>query len=162
MGRYFDAAAGLLGLATQQDFEAQAAMLLEGAAARYGAVAAPAVGHELQRLPNQIWQLDLAPLLQQISVAASPALGAAQFHAGLEAAAAQTGLRTVAGGGGCFLNALLLSGLQAECRRRGLRLLINQAMPCGDGGLALGQAWIAQRWLGVAGQADTHWRAECV
>ncbi|WP_273430073.1 carbamoyltransferase HypF [Chitinibacter tainanensis] len=170
MGRYFDAAAGLLGLATQQDFEAQAAMLLEGAAARYGAVAAPAAGHELQRLPNQIWQLDLAPLLQQISVATSPALGAAQFHAGLcvaladwlEAAAAQTGLRTVAGGGGCFLNALLLSGLQAECRRRGLRLLINQAMPCGDGGLALGQAWVAQRWLGAAGQTDTHWRAECV
>jgi hypothetical protein len=62
-------------------------------------------------------------------------------------AAETTGIRTIACGGGCFLNTLLTRGLREEFTRRGLRMLEAQAAPPGDGGLALGQAWVAQRAL---------------
>ena len=40
LGRWFDAAAGLLGVTRRMAFEGQAAMLLEGVAERHGAVPA--------------------------------------------------------------------------------------------------------------------------
>ncbi|GLS05040.1 carbamoyltransferase HypF [Chitiniphilus shinanonensis] len=149
MGRYFDAAAGLLGLAPTMRFEAQAAMLLEGAAAQHGACA-PESG--LYRIDGSL-QLDLSPLLARLADCDRPGYGAALFHAVLvealadwvAVAAAQSGVRTVAGGGGCFLNALLRDGLHHALARRGLTLYTSQAVPCGDGGLALGQAWVARR-----------------
>ena len=148
LGRYFDVAAGLLGVSSVMSFEAQAAMQLEGLAAQYGACTAPA---GLYRMENG--RLDLSPLLAQLADCENPACGAALFHAVLidalaswaENAAAQTGIRIIAGGGGCFLNAILLQGLQLEFAQRGLKFYVSQSVPCGDGGLALGQAWVAQR-----------------
>jgi len=80
---------------------------------------------------------------------------AAQFHATLVAALAQwvtqaaqrTGIHTVALGGGCFLNSLLSSGLQLTLRQQGLKVLMPCQAPAGDGGLALGQAWVALQSL---------------
>jgi hydrogenase maturation protein HypF len=81
--------------------------------------------------------------------------GAALFHATLAdalaawvaQAACELDLDTVAGGGGCFLNAILARGLHAALSRRGIALLEAHAVPPNDGGLALGQAWIARRHL---------------
>lgn len=150
MGRYFDAAAGLLGVAPVMSFEAQAAMQLEGLAARHGACTAPA---GLYRITDGV--LDLLPLLVVLADSPDPAHGAALFHSVLidaladwvADAAERTGIRTVAGGGGCFLNAILLRGVREKLLARGLRFYTNQQVPCGDGGLALGQAWVAQRSL---------------
>jgi hydrogenase maturation protein HypF len=77
--------------------------------------------------------------------------GAALFHATLVDALAvwvtQTSqnlnLGTVAGGGGCFLNAILARGLHAALNSRGIALVQAQQVPPNDGGLALGQAWVA-------------------
>ena len=77
--------------------------------------------------------------------------GAALFHATLVSALADWVARaaraqqlgTVACGGGCFLNALLAGGLQRELAARGLTMLQAQAVPPNDGGLSLGQAWVA-------------------
>jgi hydrogenase maturation protein HypF len=42
-----------------------------------------------------------------------------------------------------MLNALLAAGLRREFSARGVALLEARAVPPNDGGLALGQAWVA-------------------
>ena len=150
-GRWFDAAAGLLDVKSVMAFEGQAAMLLEGLAARHGPQAAIAEGWRI----DADGTLDLLPLAAAIADARDVAMAAAQFHATLAAALAEwvvaaarrekTG--TVALGGGCFLNAVLTRDLRARLEAAGLRVLEARQLPPNDGGLSLGQAWIAQHSL---------------
>lgn len=155
MGRWFDAAAGLLGVRDVMTFEGQAAMELEGLAERV----------PLPDAPPQLWTLgadhvlDLLPLLARLADESRKAngavLGAALFHAvtadALAAwviqAARATGLARVAGGGGCFLNAILVRRLRTRLADAGIELIEARALPPNDGGLSLGQAWVAQRAL---------------
>ncbi|AXE36216.1 carbamoyltransferase HypF [Chromobacterium phragmitis] len=149
LGRQFDAAAALLGVAARTSFEAQAAMRLEGLAERHGLPDKPPRLHRI----DEEQTLDLSPLLRRLADGMAPAEGAALFHACLiEAladwaaqAARRHGLRRVACGGGCLQNAILARGLHAALGRRGLSMLQARRAPAGDGGLALGQAWVAQR-----------------
>jgi len=53
------------------------------------------------------------------------------------------GRRTVALGGGCLVNRVLREGLIQALETRGFTVLTPRAVPAGDGGLALGQAWVA-------------------
>lgn len=147
-GRWFDAAAGLLGVKRRMSFEGQAAMLLEGLAARQGPVAPQA---DAWRIESGI--LDLHPLLARLAEERDAARGAATFHATLAAglmdwlvqAASREGLDTVVASGGCLLNRILSQALLAGCAREGLRLLLAGELPPNDGGLSLGQAWVAGR-----------------
>jgi hydrogenase maturation protein HypF len=59
----------------------------------------------------------------------------------------QTGLEQVVLSGGCFANALLLEGLRGRLLRAGLQVFTHEQVPCGDGGLALGQAVVAAESL---------------
>jgi hydrogenase maturation protein HypF len=147
LGRWFDAAAGLLGVSRRMAFEGQAAMLLEGLAERHGPIdAEPGLMH-----CSTGDELDLGPLALQLAAETDAARGAARFHATLvlaladwvAAAARDRRITTVACGGGCFLNALLAGGLRRELAAHGLHMLQAQAVPPNDGGLALGQAWVA-------------------
>jgi len=146
MGRWFDAAAGLLGVRHRMAFEGQAAMLLEGLAERHGPVAPE---HDLYAI-TLTNELDLTALAARLAAERDQAFGAALFHATLVAALAEwvtraaeaLDLTRVAAGGGCFLNALLARGLRANLNARNLTMLEAQAVPPNDGGLALGQAWV--------------------
>jgi hydrogenase maturation protein HypF len=155
MGRWFDAAAGLLGLCSHSAFEGQAPMLLEAAAG--GAVPpllTPQEAAGLVRLGDDGW-LDLLPLLARLADESDAARGAALFHAALAdglarwaaQAAERTGLRSVALGGGCFLNALLTHLLLPRLAERGLHVMQSRQAPPNDGGVALGQAWVALQQL---------------
>jgi len=148
MGRWFDAAAGLLGVQRRMAFEGQAAMLLEGLAERHGPVAADPALYAI----TDGNELDFAPLVSALAAERHAGYGAALFHAtvvaGLaewvaRAAHAET-LATVACGGGCFLNAILATGLRHALAARGIPMLEAQAVPPNDGGLCLGQAWVAR------------------
>lgn len=147
MGRGFDAAAGLLGVRSVASFEGQAAMLLEGLAATYGDVVPLHDGYHI----GSDGTLDLRPLHRMLAECSDAAHGAAVFHATLaaaladwvEQAARREGLKTVACGGGCFLNHILSGKLATLLAQRGLRVLMARALPPNDGGLSLGQAWIA-------------------
>ena len=147
LGRWFDAAAGLLGAREIMAYEGQAAMLLEGLAEQGGAVAPWAEGYVL----DGAGQLDLLPLLARLAEEPDSAHGAALFHATLalaladwtERAARREGLTTVALGGGCFLNHLLSRDLRRLLADRGLTVLEARQAPPNDGGLSLGQAWVA-------------------
>jgi hydrogenase maturation protein HypF len=146
-GRWFDAAAGLLGVCEAMNYEGQAAMLLEGLAAKHGTVAPDASLYALDEANT----LDLLPLAIRLADERDAAFGAAQFHATFAAALAAwvaraartTGITTVALGGGCFLNAILSAQLERLLAARGYRVLHARQAPPNDGGIALGQAWVA-------------------
>ena len=147
-GRWFDAAAGLLGVRDVAAYEGQAAMLLEGLADRYGRVDAMEGGFVLGH--GNV--LDLSPLLDRLADERDIGFAAARFHATLVegvaqwaiAAAQAAGLRRVAFGGGCFLNRILSAVLRWRLESAGLEVLEALQAPPNDGGLSLGQAWVGQ------------------
>jgi hydrogenase maturation protein HypF len=151
-GRWFDAAAALLGVREVTAFEGQAAMQLEALAAE----AVPVEAHPSLWRVHADGTLDLLPLAARLADMEDARFGAALFHATLvEAlaewvlvAAAREGLATVALGGGCFVNAILASGLRRALASGGLTVLEAREAPANDGGIALGQAWIALQRIG--------------
>jgi hydrogenase maturation protein HypF len=146
-GRLFDAAAGLLGVRDIAAYEAQAAMLLEGIAETCSASAPLADGYAI----SATGELDFRPTLAALAGETDPRRGAAYFHATVAQgladwateAAHATGLHIVVVGGGCLLNSLVSTSLRAILESRGIRVLAAQLAPPNDGGLSLGQAWVA-------------------
>ena len=155
LGRWFDAAAGLLGVCDATSFEGQAAMRLETLARRRGQTLPLAGGYHIDTRPDGPSVLNLYPLLHQLVGETDAARGASHFHATLIDAFAQwigdaahaTGLRRVALAGGCLLNRELSIGLRHKLATRGLAVFEAQHVPPGDGGIALGQAWVAREEL---------------
>ncbi|AHE98012.1 carbamoyltransferase HypF [Thioalkalivibrio paradoxus] len=167
LGRHFDAAAGLLGIRPVQRFEGQAAMLLEGLAERHGA-ADPLPqgwriesGHTLDLRPLLAWLADFAleaggrlprsATGNAAGISADSPHAAAVFHATLAAALADwiqpiaetTGIRGLAFSGGCVLNQVLMTDLERRLAMAGFRVYLPRLAPANDGGLSLGQAWVA-------------------
>lgn len=153
-GRLFDAAAGLLGICDVQAYEGQAAMQLEALV-------------EQPRLLERGWSihngvLDLAMLMRMLATPGFDRVrGAELFHGTLAAALADwasqaadaTGISNIALGGGCFLNRVLTEATAQALRGYGLKPLIARALPPNDGGLSLGQAWVAALMLDAPGRA---------
>ncbi len=147
MGRWFDAAAGLLEVKRRMAFEGQAAMLLEGLAEAHGSVAPDCSLYAIDAAN----ELDLTALAMRLADERDAGYGAALFHSTLVRALAdwvtQTAealdLTSVACGGGCFLNAIVSRTLTATLAARNLTVLAAHGVPPNDGGLSLGQAWVA-------------------
>lgn len=153
-GRLFDAVSALLGLCLQAGFEGQAAITCEAAAE-------PTHSHYPYAIHSEDGNLLLDPLPTVRAVVDDLARGvtvpqiAGCFHetfALMLAEAAQagcdaTGHDTVALSGGTFQNRLLLERLHELLIARGLHVLCHQAVPPNDGGLALGQAVVADAQL---------------
>lgn len=143
-GRLFDAASGILGVNRISEYEGQAAMQLESL------VTQPEVlpngwqieGEYLNMLPTLIKLFDMDPIK-----------GANLFHGTLIAGitkwilktAEKTSINTVLLGGGCFSNRVLTEGIMHHLSSQGLRPFLSQRLPSNDGGISLGQAWIAGR-----------------
>ncbi len=151
MGRWFDSAAGLLGVCEVQNYEGQAALLLEGLAMRHGKTEPLAQGWMI----NSRNELSFLPLLSVLADCADAEYGAALFHATLAEglcswvgrAAALSRISHIALGGGCFLNSLLTQALNEALPARGLRVLNARLLPPNDGAVSFGQAFIALHHL---------------
>lgn len=144
-GRWFDAACGLLGVRDRSGYEAEAPMVLESL------VRAPRVLAGAWRIGDGV--LDLLPLLDALR-GMSPEDGADAFHGTLAAALVDLALpalgeaRVVALGGGCLANAVLTRALADGFAAYGVEVLLPRRAPAGDGGLALGQAWVCAQAIG--------------
>src|SRR5690606_34567446 len=116
VGRWFDAIAGLAGICPNQHYEGEAATKLEALARP---AAARAAGWRIERL-----DLDLLPLARELAALRDPVQIASDWHATLAAALADwlraamraTGVDTIAFGGGCCANLLLMAGVRHALR----------------------------------------------
>ncbi len=156
-GRLFDAVSAILGTAPiRNDFEAEAAMRLEAAAAsgrairRYPfTISPPSPG---SREPRRI---GLTPLIRAIVADRSAGLPvadiAASFHAALarvivrtaEIARKERGIGTVVLVGGVFLNRILLERSTKELEKSGFRVLRPVRFSPNDESISVGQAAFA-------------------
>jgi hydrogenase maturation protein HypF len=93
----------------------------------------------------------LAPLFEALLDCEAPE-GAELFHGTLAAGLVALTLPHVVGGkvalsGGCALNGVLVRALREGFEREGVTLVRAVQHPPNDGGLALGQAWVALQHL---------------
>jgi hydrogenase maturation protein HypF len=154
IGRWFDAIGALVLGLPRASFEGHVAMAWEEVA---GAAEAPAYTVGLPRAladgvaATSDSEIDLCPTVREAvadHLAGVPARTiSARFHRTIiEATAAMTaralarsGARHVVLSGGSFQNRILARGLSDALGRD--RVVMARAVPVGDGGLALGQAW---------------------
>ncbi|MFO0583277.1 MAG: carbamoyltransferase HypF [Anaeromyxobacter sp.] len=149
-GRTFDAAGALALGRGDARFEGQIAIALDAAADASEPGAYP---FDLDR-SGPLTTLDLRPLWRALSAdaaeEASPGAISARFHAALAKAGAalvrdaarQAGKLPVVLTGGCFQNARLAEGILGELGSD-FRVYLHGRVPPGDGGIALGQAIVA-------------------
>jgi hydrogenase maturation protein HypF len=150
-GRLFDAVSALLGFGMREQYEGQAAMELEWKIANDGSL-----GYNCEILHgNDGYVLSPIPLFRElvkdVQDGVPQGIISRRFHEGLARAFAgactQIGedraLQTVALSGGCFQNSFLLRRFEELLTTAGFRVLSHRDVPTNDGGIALGQACIA-------------------
>ncbi|WP_417914260.1 carbamoyltransferase HypF [Candidatus Electronema sp. JM] len=157
MGRLFDAVASLLDICNEISYEGQAAIELETISQPFMASAA-AYAVNWKELRGTLG-ISLKPLLQAVIDdvrAGTPAgLIGARFHRAIaqlalalcEHARRAAGLHEVALSGGVWQNQLLRCLACAGLAEAGFIVYVHRQVPANDGGLALGQAAVAQAAL---------------
>jgi hydrogenase maturation protein HypF len=163
-GRMFDAVAALCGLRRSVTYEGQAAMELEG-------VAAPdecgAYRFELDET-QPVLQIRVKPLFEEVCgdwrAGVSADRVSARFHNAVVEVLRRVSLRLrekcgvdrVCLSGGCFQNAVVLESLRAALVQAGFSVFTHSQVPSNDGGLSLGQAYIAAHLLARARERRNH------
>ena len=163
-GRLFDAAAALLDICHCNSYEGECAIMLEQMA-HEGKVENEQFAHiSKENLKNilrveytkidGIWQAQMIKLLVDmyyLKSKYSKAILAYLFHLAIADAIIEMAERIckeqdvsqVVLSGGSFINRILLQEVMCGLRDRGLDVYINEKVPCGDGGIALGQMYLA-------------------
>lgn len=166
MGRLFDAAAAIMGICGQANYEGEPAIELEAAAwhALDSESTCPTDNMasfsvtESSR-PDDCHVLNSRPLIKTLLEGTRAGVPAGRlaldFHVTIAHASARIAseicaredLDTVALSGGVFMNRLLLQLLTRELKSRGLTVLVPHSVPVNDGCIAYGQAAIARAHL---------------
>ena len=137
VGRLFDAVACIAGVARQNRFEGQAAMLLENEIGGFRT-------EEAYPLPGGDWAPLISAVMADKRAGAAVPLIAARFHNALVEwileVAAHAGPKQVVLSGGVFQNRYLTERAAAALESRGFVVHTHQRVPPNDGGLSLGQA----------------------
>jgi hydrogenase maturation protein HypF len=147
LGRILDAAAAVIGVCYERTYEGEAAMKLESAAVH---------GRDVLGLPavicgNVLDTTDMLTRLYENKDKFSKADLAYSVHAylakGLAALAVEKavaqGVRVVGFTGGTAVNAILAQLMREVVEAEGLRFVVHEAVPAGDGGVSFGQAVVA-------------------
>ena len=162
VGRLFDAVASLICATDRVSYEGQAAVQLEGMAARTlrdGIYPFNLQPEQDEDSDTRSMVIDTRPLIAAIVEEAKRGVEAAtiagRFHATLAEIIARvcqrlresTGLETVVLSGGVFVNAVLTSDVCARLRKDDFQVFRHHLVPPNDGGLSLGQLAIAAALL---------------
>jgi hydrogenase maturation protein HypF len=152
LGRLFDAAAALVLGRRVVDYEAQAAIELEGislfAEEKSGYAIELEGGNWAKREPMRLDTRELwRELLKDLQAGVGKAQIGARFHAGVAegfvkaamAARKATGVGQVAMSGGCLHNHRLAKLLREKLEAEGFRVYLPRKVSPGDGGLSYGQ-----------------------
>jgi hydrogenase maturation protein HypF len=157
-GRLFDAVASIIGVRNEVNFEAQAAIELE-MSATVGVDEAYPFHILVDILHGEPWQIDMRPAIEAIvrDVLAGLPGGyiSAVFHNTVAAIVvevcsrlrAREGIGRVCLSGGTFQNMYLLGRAVTGLRAQGFEVFLQAQVPPNDGGIALGQAVIADAVL---------------
>lgn len=139
MGRLFDAVSALLEICKFNSYEGECAVMLEQAASK----AQEAYPLNPVFSPKEILD-EISCAKQKGANIQSLALG---FHLMLAKLITKTALKyeinQIALSGGVFNNKILTESAVSMLSEKGFSVYINEKVPCGDGGIALGQAYIA-------------------
>jgi hydrogenase maturation protein HypF len=156
-GRLFDAVAALVGIREQVNYEAQAAIELEAALEEEK----KSVGYPFAiQGDGGRWIIDTHPLfvalVRDLRDGVPRGIISRRFHSGFVDALVRTvemvhgrsGVDRVCLSGGSFQNGFLLEGTRRQLEASGFQVFCHAEVPCGDGGLSLGQALIAAHQRG--------------
>ncbi len=153
-GRLFDAVAALVGCCHKNTFEAEAAMALENI-----------IDHNINDAygfaisSTEPFVVDFSNMLfgivDDLNDGVDKAVISAKFHNALINAAAEsvkrigkiTGIRTVALSGGVLQNGYMAVGIISILENERFRCCLNNRVPANDGGIALGQVFVARNIL---------------
>jgi hydrogenase maturation protein HypF len=150
LGRLFDGVAAICGLRSRVNYEGQAAMELEMAAADRNDHA-----YEYAVVEGPPWRILPAPIVRGVAADVAKGITASaisvKFHNTLirmfsdlcERVRTQSRLNRIVLSGGVFQNARLLTGLIPALSARGFEVYSQRLVPTNDGGIALGQAVVA-------------------
>jgi hydrogenase maturation protein HypF len=151
-GRLFDAVSALAGIREYVNYEAQAAMELEAAIDDAG----EDTGYPFAiREEGTGWIIDTRPLFlalaQDLREGVPPGILSYRFHLGFvdvlarvaDLVRGRTGLERICLSGGSFQNCFLSQHLQKRLEQQGFQVFAHAEVPCGDGGISLGQAMVA-------------------
>ena len=147
MGRFFDAASALIGVRQAVNYEAQAAIEMEGLCAEGEEGSYPIAIHDDILDPAPLW----AALIDDIKAGTPKSKLAARFHNAIaelvlsvaEKIHLENDINTVILSGGVWQNMYLLSRSVALLEKAGFHILWHQRIPTNDGGIALGQILVA-------------------
>lgn len=147
MGRLFDSAAALLHLKEENRFKGECAMALEQAAVqakRKGKTALPLHLSLKEERGQLIWHREdlIASLVEADGTIEEAALG---FHRAIVDMVVESarllGVEQVILTGGCFHNGILWTETKEALTKEHFKVYGNEKVPCGDGGISLGQAF---------------------
>ncbi|MGI1690582.1 carbamoyltransferase HypF [Thermoanaerobacter uzonensis] len=153
MGRFFDAAASLLGVRDQVLFEGQGAMELESLIIENDDFYDFDVYRDEEYIINP--EMILHQLYEDYKNGIDKRIIATKFHNSIVEFThylalelrKEFGINKVVLSGGSFQNRYLLKKLLAKLTASGFEAYSNSKVPCNDGGISLGQAVIANRKL---------------
>jgi hydrogenase maturation protein HypF len=153
-GRLFDAVSALLMICQESSYDSQAAIALE-AEADLEASASTTYLFDITPGDDGCRIMDIAPGVRQMVTDVKKGVPrgeiAARFHIALSNmmvdAVAKVGQKTdldrVVLSGGVFNNDTIFSRISRMLQAKGFKVYTHSIVPCGDGGIALGQAMAA-------------------
>ena len=160
MGRLFDAVSALLGICMENSYEGECAIMLENAAAR--AKRLGLIPHKMVFMywnDGGIWQISAAPIFQAVARGLKDGVSidamALGFHEAVgdiivamaEKIREEIETNKVALTGGVFQNKILMEYTLAKLRESDFDVYYNVSVGPNDGGISLGQTYIAMEYL---------------